>query len=660
MNQTEFYDLLVNGATPGGIASALRAAREGLQVLLVTHTHYLGGMITNGIACWDTIYEGWRAPIVEEFRERVTAYYRSRYGQVSEQYNTYTSTLSFEPHVGAEVINAMVNDELSLSVLRKFYPIAAERTENLLRAVILKAFDGDETRRIAAKAFIDASYEGDLAAVAGIPYRVGRESRDEYGEPHAGRIFTHYLAGQFPREAAAGKLNLRPFEFNSSEIFAGSTGEGDGAIQAYNFRSSWSRDPQNRRYPDKPDNYNRSTYLVLLKSEQELEGQALPFRSTWLIRDLKDLQFGNWKKLPNDKLNWNHGNYVGQNHDYPTATWQKRQEIAKAHRDFDLGLWYFLQNDKAVPPEAQARAREWGLARDEFQDNHNFPYEMYVRESRRIIGRYIFTEQDASLAPGLDRTPIHNDSIAIAEWAMDSHECTMDRQLGSGGDGAVLLNEKTRPSHIPYRILLPLGLDNLLVTFCLSASHVGFGTIRVEPTLMHLGEAAGFAVVLAQQTGVTPAEISISQLQQTLVENRVMISFFNDFDMQTDQPWVTAIQYLGTKGFFTNYDAHPDTPLTHRLAREWARTVGYLMDDNIDLKTRVAAAAQVISKQDDGVTLTQLITLLNKEFVYRDLPVSTITEAVAHCEFEPDHGLTRGDACRIIYKLLMIMLETNP
>jgi hypothetical protein len=557
--------------------------------------------------------------------------------------------------VGEKVIHQLLETAAaSLAILIEHYPIAVERAENLICAVILQAFKGKERRRIAARTFVDATYEGDLAALAGVPYRVGRESRDEYGEPHAGRIFTQYFYGQFPREAVEGRLNLRPFELNSREIFAGSTGEGDGAIQAYNFRSIWSRDPANRRYPDKPDNYDRSTYLVLLKSERELAGQALPFRSTWLVQDLKEFKFQNWKKLPNHKLNWNHGNFVGQNHDYPTAAWAERQEIAKRHRDFDLGLWYFLQNDEAVPRETQERAREWGLALDEFVDNDNFPYEMYVREARRISGRYIFTEHDASLAPGLNRAPIHSDSIAIADWAMDSHECTMERQLGSGGDGAVLLHEKSRPAQIPYRILLPERLDNLLVPLCMSTTHVGWGTVRVEPTLIHIGEVAGFAAALAQQERTTPGNLSISRLQQTLVENNVMISFFNEFDMQTDRPWVAAVQYLGTKGFFDTYDAQPEAPLTSAVARIWAQIFGKLIAEKYDPNESARAVAKASVRADNAITATQFLELLRKELDYRDLDPQPLAEMATSIPLELNSKLSRGDACRMIYDLIHI------
>jgi hypothetical protein len=613
-------------------------------------------MISNGIGVWDTTYQGWRAPIVEEFRDGVKAHYRTKYGADSPQYADYTSSLSFEPHVGEHVINDLVNSAPSLSILRNYYPVAVERTERLIQAVIFKAMTLPETRRIEATSFIDATYEGDLAAVAGVPYRVGRESRQEYGEPHAGRIFTRYRPGQFPRAAALGKLNLRPFEMDASEAFAGSTGEGDGAIQAYNIRISLSCNPDNRRYPGKPANYDRSLYLGILKSDEETAGQAYPLKSHFLYGDVRDFRFRNWKKLPNDKLTWNHGNFPGQNHEYPTAAWPKRQEITQQHLDHELGLLYFLQNDEAVPEEVRERAREWGLSLNEFTDNNNLPWEMYVREARRIIGRYVFTEHDGSLAPGLDRAPIHSDSIAITEWPMDSHECTTERQFGSACEGTVLLTEATRPGQVPYRTLLPEQLDNLLVTFCVSASHMGWGTLRVEPTMLHIGEAAGFAVAMAHQAGIPPTNISTAKLQQTLVENGVMLSFFNEFDMQTRAAWVAAVQYLGTKGFFTSYNAQPEAPLTQPVAQQWVQSLGHMVAGTLNPNERARLLAQAATGEAAVLTLAQFKELLSRELHYRGIGEGLLNETSLD-DLGPDETLTRGNTCRVIYQLLKALQD---
>lgn len=197
-----------------------------------------------------------------------------------------------------------------------------------------------------------------------------------------------------------------------------------------------------------------------------------------------------------------------------------------------------------------------------------------MREARRIVGRYTFTEHDGTLAPGLDRAPVHHDAIAITEWPMDSHECRLERRYGSLYDGKILLSEATRPGQVPYRCLLPEDLDNLIVPVAMSCTHVGWGTLRLEPTWMHVGESAGHAVALAQELGIAPANVPVERLQRRLVEHGVMLSFFNEFDMAAEAPWVPAMQFLGTKGLFASYDARPDVPADETTAREWLRRSG--------------------------------------------------------------------------------------
>src|SRR5688572_3244056 len=511
------YDAAILGATPAGILCAVRAARQGLTVALISHEEHLGGMLSSNLGVFDTLYMGSRAPLYDEVIARLHEHYRSTYGPDSEQFRDFSANLTPEPHVAEGICNAMIDAEPGISVLKVYELVAVERAENLLRALVLESSDG-EVRRVEAAAFVDATYEADLAALAGVPYRVGRESRGEYGEPHAGKIFTRHEYGAFPTEAAEGKLNLRPFNFQAEEIVDGSTGEGDDAIQSFNYRICLSGDPANMRLPARPETYDRTRYLGIVEDEADTIGKAYPVRSLWIIDDIDDWRFGNWKKMPNNKISWNHGNFPGGNHAYPRATWAERREIMRRHRDHDLGLLYFLQNDEAVPEHVRVAARTHGLALDEFTDNENVPWELYIREARRIEGRYVFTEHDGVLAPGLGRTPMHADSVAVAEWPLDSHECTTERRPGSLYDGFVLLPEITRPSQIPFRVMLPKDLDNLLVPVCMSASHIGWGTVRVEPVLMQLGEVAGYALALGVRDGLPPAQVSLEALQRTLVE----------------------------------------------------------------------------------------------------------------------------------------------
>lgn len=577
------FDLVVVGATPGGIACAVRGAREGLRVLLTQYNRHIGGLWSNGLGATDTQFSGRRAPLYSEFCDRILSRYRERYGRDSAQYRAviaktharYSSTgpqsaadthsahaaptdlpdcyygkFNFEPHMAEQVLDEMVAAEKGLTLWLDCTPAAVEQEGRAIRAVRFE-IAGDAPRRATARVFADCTYEGDLLALAGAPYHVGRECRADFGEPHAGRIFTalHFATKDevgYPRDAVEGRLNLEPYEAISQQIFAGSTGEGDGKVQAYTFRLCLSNDPANRVMPERPVDYDREIYLQM--------------RNRWSLGSA----------IPNGKLKWNTSNLPGGNWEYPEADWPRRREILRRHRDHALGFLWFLQHDEAVPESLRQRAREYGLAKDEFGDNGHVPWEVYVREARRLRGRYVFKEMDGTIAPGLRRAPIHRDSIAITEWGMDSHSVSMEMVAGSRREGKILLTELTRPGQVPWRCLLPPKHDNLLVPVCLSATHVGWGTIRLEPTWMHIAESAGVAAAMAVREGVAPAAVKVSRLQRRLVESGVMIAFFNDFDMATHATWVPAVQYLGAKWFYASYDARPLDPLDARTAAIWA------------------------------------------------------------------------------------------
>jgi hypothetical protein len=579
----EPYDLVVVGATPGGIATAVRAAREGLRVLLVARGRHLGGMLAGGLNVEDTLYLGNRAPLYTEFREGVKAHYRDTYGEDSPQYTTCVAgRLTFEPRVAEAVLTHMVEAEPNVEIWRGYVPVSVERAGRVVGAVTLAPFDGrrmderpEAQRRVVARAFCDSTYEGDLAALAGVPYRAGRESRAEFGELHAGKIFTDHIAGHFPIEAHEGRLNLLTFGYVGGAIYAGSTGEGDRAVQSFNYRVCLTNDPADRLLPERPSSYRRWDFEGVLADPRASVKTPYPLKSQLVLADGTKLRFGSRGSTPNQKMSWNNPSLPEGGHGWAEGSWAERHAIERRHWDHAMGLLWFLQNDPELPDAVHASAREWGLAKDEFADNDHVPYELYVREARRIVGRYTFSEHDGTLAPGLDRAPIHPDSIAITEWPMDSHECRLERRYGSLYDGKILLSEETRPGQVPYRCVLPQDLDNLLVPVAMSCTHVGWGTLRLEPTWMHAGESAGHAVALAQELGVAPAAVPVEHLQRRLVEHGVMLGFFNEFDMSTDEPWVPAVQYLSTKGFFTSYDARPAEPLDEATAAAWSRLAGF-------------------------------------------------------------------------------------
>ncbi|HCN28188.1 MAG TPA: pyridine nucleotide-disulfide oxidoreductase [Verrucomicrobiales bacterium] len=551
-------DLCIYGGTPGGIAMAVRAAREGLNVILVNHNDHLGGILSNGLGVWDTLWEGKRSPIYDEARKAIFDHYRTTYGEKSPQYRDALPGKSghtngkFEPKVAEKTLTELVAKEKRIRVIKNRVLHSVKRDGALIQSVNFMSLRGDvEEIEVQAKIFADCSYEGDLAALAKVPYRLGREARSEFNEPHAGVIYMSPVkAAEAPELARAAelhhKLKLRKFSGFQRIKQPESTGEADGFVQAFNYRTILSSDPANRLPVEKPANYDPEK--------------------------LKLLEHGSIvSPIPNSKRGWNRPQLVGLQTDYVNADWIGRQKIMNEFWDATMALLYFLQNDPSVEPERQKSWREFGLAKDEFTDNGHRPHEFYVREARRITGRYIFTQHDAMLAEGLERAPIHADSIGVTEWYLDTHACTPRRIEGALEEGKMMLDVETFPGQVPYRAILPQGVDNLLVPVCLSSTHVAWGTIRLEPTWMNLCESAGHAAALAIQSQVTPAELDSDLLLRKLAASHVMLSFFNDVDVSSDDPRVSAAQYFATKGFFADYNARLDEPLTESVRAAWGK-----------------------------------------------------------------------------------------
>jgi hypothetical protein len=614
------FDLVVIGGTPGGIACAVRAAREGLHVLLVNHTRHLGGFITSGAGGWEAPYDGLRSPLYGEMRTGAADYYREIYGEGSQQHraslpdpesNAHIDRPKIEPRVAEMLFNQMVEWEKTLTVLTGFYVESAERSGALLTSVALREMKGARTCRVSAKVFADGMYEGDLAAAAKVPYRTGREARAEYHEPHAGVIYTkerHKEPGQrgFPKDADEGRLKIRYNSHASAEIIeADGSGEADASVMAYNYRLILTRDPENRVMLSKPAGYDPTIV------KQTAGGGFVP-------------------NLPNNKVAWNGGRQIGPQNEYPEADWATRERISKGYLDGMLMLLWHLQNE--APEAERNKWKDYGLPKDEFTDNGHVPYEIYVREARRIVGRYVFTEHDNKVAAGLARTPIHGDSIAITDWPVDSVACLKRTAPGGHMDGILFLAEESRPAQVPYRSLLPRGMDNLLVPVALSASHVGWGSIRLEPVWMQTGEAAGFAAALAVKNQTTPAELNPDLLLRTLVRNRVMVSFFNDSDVTSDEPCVPAVQYFGTKGFIHSYDARAGEPLKHATGKVWAGAFANFKDGDPNEVARAVTAAE--AGDSKPMTAAEFAALL---------PGASVNAGAT---------LTRGEALRLLFSML--------
>ena len=636
-------DLLVVGGNPGGIACAITAAREGLEVILSNHTPVLGGLPANGLSLWDTLYEGRRSPIYDELRWGIFDYYKEQYGEDSPDYRNclpappdtpafYHSNGRYEASVFESMVTKMVEAEPNIRVILNVYPVEAVREGRTVKSVTLAEMDGGKRYEVTADAFADCSYEGDLMAVSGTSYRVGRESRGEYDEPHAGHIFMAKLGdadddADYVDSRVRGikeKLNLRHLGYRFLRVLEQSTGAGDGVVQAYNYRMVLSEDPANQYIPECPDGYDPE-YLKTL-GWSSVNGP-----------------------LPNRKWGWNRPQILGLQNAFPEGDWSVRRRVMDEHLKATIQIFHFLWNDPSVDEKVQERWRGLGFAKDEFPENGHIPYEIYVREARRLEGRYMFTQHDASLCADYDRAPIFEDSIAYTEWYMDTHGCTKEKVDGAMEEGKLVLNWDTFPGQLSYQTLLPKDIDNLLVPGCASSTHVAWGTIRLEPTWMNIGESAAHAVLMAKQENVQPAAVDVNRLQMVLADRRISLSFFNDIDVAGAEGWIPAIQYLGTKGFFPSYDAKPEERLDAATARTWSKGAGELLNGDLDARSLAA----VLQRQDDPDGSVEAGDFCSQLVDCGLFPNRQAGEQLCRSlGVDMSQDLTRGDACSLIYSAL--------
>lgn len=631
------YDLVVYGGTPGGVALAVRAAREGLTVMLVNYTQHLGGIFSSGLGTMDTLYNGARAPLYDEYRYSIYDYYRSKYGKDSPQYEASLpgfAKTKFESHVAELLINRMVEREDKITVTKGYYPVGVKKNGRMISSITFKEMDGTKTLTFTGKIFADCSYEGDLLMLTGTEHRIGRESKDEFNETHAGITYTQknfwpppsHVDKEYLRQVRT--MNVYLYDSWSELIFPESTGAADKAIQAFNFRTTLTNDPNNRVIPGKPKNYDRE---YIKKKYAFIRGTGL--------------------QVPNQKTSWNYPEVIGEQNNYVEGDWKERKRVMDRFREDTLAVLYFKQNDPSVPEEERKYWKEFGLSRDEYPENGHIPYELYVREARRLVGYEIFTQHDGQLAEGLKRAPVHADSISITEWFMDSHACTDHEIEGSKPEGEVMLKNFTFPGQVSFGTIFPKEFDNFIVPVCLSSTHVGWGTIRLEPTWMSICEAAGYVVAFALRDKVAPYRVDRDKLLRTLAEKRVMLTFFNDVEGREYAPWYPAMQYLGTKGYFGSYDASAYDNLSATLADAWISYTGRWVRSAP--KDPTAEARKMLAAEDSGKGsikaadfAAKLADVLSNEG-YRRTDVLALIEKLA---IPGGSAITRGDACRLIYE----------
>jgi hypothetical protein len=507
-------DIAIYGATPGGIAAALAAGKSGCTVVLIEPYSHIGGLTTNGLSHTDYhAFEGLTGTFLA-FARRVEAYYVAKYGADSIQVKECMRGTQAEPHVNRLILEQMLAEQKSVTVMTRQTLIAvqvvARGGAQRIQTLTLEGPDGKKSL-VEAGCFIDGTYEGDLMAKAGEEYRVGREARSEFDESLA------------PETS-------------------------DQQLQAYNFRLSMTPNAENRVPIPKPDGYRREDYadiLPLLK--------ANAFKAVFVPNSGKDGFYkAQFPTLPNRKYDINDVSHSpvrlsmpGANNLWPDGDATTRKDIFNTHLRYNLGLLYFVQNDPEVPAKYRDEAREWGLCRDEFADSNYLPEQLYVREARRLRGRYVFSEKDTDCEPGDARAVFKADSIAMGEYGPNCHG-TSHEGPRYGGRHVGEFYKVVMPYQIPYGVIVPLKNENLLVPVAVSASHVGFCALRLEPIWMSLGQAAGFAAAISIKEKVAVQDVDVSRLQNRLHADGAATLYVSDV-LPGDADFA-AVQWWGQQG----------------------------------------------------------------------------------------------------------------
>lgn len=515
-------DVIIYGGTSAAVTAAVQVKKMGKSVIIVSPDTHLGGLSSGGLGFTDTGNKEVIGGLSREFYQRLYQHYQDPDNwkwQKKEEYgnkgqgtpaidgNERTMWI-FEPHAAEKVFEDFIK-EYEITVYRDEW-LDRSKTGVTKKAGVISSFRTLKGNVYAGKMFIDVTYEGDLMAAAGINYHVGREANSVYGEKWNGvqtEVFQHghyFKANVSPYKIAGDpKSGLLP---EVSPNPPGEKGSGDKKIQAYCFRMCLSNNPENRVPFPKPDGYDPARYELL----------ARVFATGW--RET----FDKFDPIPNRKTDTNnHGpfstDYIGKNYDYPEATYQRRKQIIKEHELYQKGLMYFLSNDPRVPDDVQSKMKQWGLAKDEFTENGNWPRQLYIREARRMLGEFVMTEEDVL---GRNTVP---DPVGMGSYSLDAHNAQRyvkkDGFVQNEGDIGV---HPDKPYSIAYGAIVPKESEckNVLVPVCVSSSHIAFGSIRMEPVFMILGQSAATAAVLAIDNNVSVQKLPYAKLQEVLLKDK--------------------------------------------------------------------------------------------------------------------------------------------
>jgi hypothetical protein len=494
LRAAESADVVVYGATAGGVMAALGAAGEGARVTLIEPGNHVGGMLTGGLGRTD----------MDRQQHLIGGNAYEFFRRAGKQYGTELAWF-FEPKVAEKILRDWLAE--AKVTLRFGQPLKAVRKQGS-RIVELETRDGSI---FTAKAYVDGTYEGDLLKAAGVKYAIGREGRRKYGESYAGRLElmpgNHQL--RVPTPALDDNGRLVPYVAPEEDLVP--VGEGDGKVMGFGFRLCLTSDPANRVPIEKPSGYDPARFGLLRNYVKALGADAR-------IRD-----FAGISPMPNNKTDLNAStvstNLLGAGLASIEADYDTRMKIWEEHRSWAHGLLYFLGNEPEVPESLRREASQWGLPKDEFTDNAHWPHQLYVREGRRMLGEYVLTQHD------LTTTSTKYDSVGMASYNVDIREIQwiaktitrfprVSREVLMEG----YLSMPVEPYQIPYRALLPKygECSNLLVPLAISASHVAYASFRMEPQFMIVGQSAGIAAAMAARKNTLVHHVDITALQERL------------------------------------------------------------------------------------------------------------------------------------------------
>ncbi|MEX2174115.1 MAG: FAD-dependent oxidoreductase, partial [Pirellulaceae bacterium] len=516
------YDLVIYGGTSGGVAAAVQARRMGKTAVLIEPGRHLGGLTTGGLGATDIGNKGAIGGLSREFYRRIKKHYADPANWTHEKPADYRSgrgsevaqedaMWTFEPHV-AERLMEQFCAEAGVAVIRQQrldLKSGVEKQDG--RIVSIKMESGKVFR---GKMFIDATYEGDLMALAGVSYTVGREANSQYDETLSGVQVKNATKHQFVKPVDP---YVKPGDKSSGllpRVEAGPPGKdgaGDKRVQAYNYRLCATDRPENRRPWPKPADYDERQYEILLRNFE-----AGDLRIPW-----------NPVLMPNRKTDANNNfafstDNIGMNYAYPDGDYATREKIVREHIAYQQGLMWTLANHERVPAKIREHFQTWGLAKDEFLDTDNWPHQLYVREARRMVGQYVMTQHNCQGRKTAD------DSVGLAAYTMDSHNVQryVDHEGHVRNEGDVQVGGFA-PFAISYGSLVPKESEcqNLFVPVCLSATHISYGSIRMEPVFMVLGQSSATAAAMAIDAGTSVQKVDYAKLRERLLADKQVLAW---------------------------------------------------------------------------------------------------------------------------------------